>query len=102
MGAYSRAVLQWTGKLRVVARQQANKSPIAQNAHPYRQNPAGEGEHTKYLPIKREVDTIFGGPCKVGKSHQACDRYVQEARYLLGVMVHVANAYLMRGIISKP
>ena len=68
--AQPRAVLQRTTKLRVVARPQADESPIAKSAHPYRKTPAEERERTKDLPVKREVDTIFGGPCKIERSRR--------------------------------
>ena len=89
-------------KPRVVTRPQVDKSTTARSARPYRQNPVGERECTEDLPVKREVDTIFGGPCKVGKSHRTRDRYALEVRYPPWAMVHVTNAYPTRGIILKP
>ena len=74
-GAYLRAVLQRTVKSRVVARPQVDKNPIAKSARLYRQNPIGERERTEDLPVKREVNAIFGGPCKVRKSHLVHNRY---------------------------
>ena len=96
-----KVVLQWKTKLRVVARPQAGKSLIARSARLYRQGLVREMEHTKDLPIKGQVNTIFGGPCKVGKSCRAHDRYAQEARYPPRVMVHTTNECPSRGIISK-
>ena len=83
-------------KLRVVAKPQAGKSPVAKSAHLYRQNPVGERVHTNDLPIKRKVDTIFGGACKVGKSHRTRDKYAQEEKYPQ-VMVHATNACPLGG-----
>ena len=94
-------VFQRTVKQKVVARPQAGECPIEKSVSPYKQNPAGEREHTKDSPVKKKVDTILCGPCKVEKSHRACDKYAQEARYLPRAAVHSTSVCPSGDITSK-
>ena len=89
-------------KLRVVARQQVGKGPIAESTSPYRQNPKGEREHTEDSPVKMEVNTIVGGPCKAEISRLAHDKYAQGARYPPWVTVHSMSVCPSGGITPKP
>ena len=47
--------------LRVVTRPQADTSPIAKSAHPYRQNIPRLGGNVGLTPKRREVRMIFRG-----------------------------------------
>ena len=97
-----RVVLQWTAKPRVVVRSQAGKGSIAKSTRLYRQSLVGEREHTRDLSVKREVNTIFGGSCKVRKSHHTYDKYAQEARHSHLVIVHTTNECLLGDRMSNP
>ena len=95
-------VLQQTVKPRVVTRPPEGENPIAKSASPYRQNPTGEREHTKDSPVKKEVDTILGGPCKARKGLYIREKYTQEARYPSQATVYTTNICPPWDITSKP
>ena len=103
MGTYLRAVnKQQMVKPRVFARQRIDKNPIAKNAHPYGQSPAGYRGHTKSLPTKEEVFTISGGPYETRKSRHMRDRYDHEARHSPQAMVHTVDIHPATGTMQKP
>ena len=95
-------MLQWTIKLRVIARQRAGKKPLAQNAHLYRRSPAGYKERVESLSAKGEVLTIYGRPYEVVNSPHSRDRYAQEASRPPQVLVHAIGIHPIRDTTQKP
>ena len=96
------AVLQQTTTLRVVARPQANISPVAKSTCPCRQNTPRLGGNASHTSERREVRMIFEGPREVRDSLCERDRYSQKAKRPLQTVVHTTDSKPPRGYIPQP
>ena len=95
-------VLQQMAMPRVVIRPQANRSPVAKSARLCRQNTSRLRGNASHTPKRREVRMIFGGPCKVGDSRCAQDRYSQKVKKPPQVVVHTTSSKPTRDYAPQP
>ena len=96
------AVLQRMTIPRVVARPQADTSPISKSACLCRQNTLRLGGNTNYKPERREVRMIFGGPRDVRNGRWGRDKYSQKGNKPHQIVVHTTGSKPPIGYAPQP
>ena len=87
---------------RVIARPQADTSPVTKNARPHRQNTLRLRGNANHIPEKREVEMIFGGPGEVESGLRTPEKYAQKAKKPPQAMVHTTSSKLLEGHAPQP
>ena len=96
------SVRQTNINLMVIAIQLMDGNPRVKSACLCGQHPVRDRGRIEDLPTKKMIHTIFSGPCKVGSSHHARDRYAKEARRPPQALVHKTEVRHTRDIVREP